>query len=394
MFVQLATALTQINVPPERAAELVLSGYNSTALADFLEQFWRVSSNAMRPSYAAATEVVPADLAAMARFNRFELPNPPVPPLPTPGPNGIVNGPETFHHLVYAYALENTKMVDIFRRVLFELVHGERLSLGSQATQRWAQLTEDLFFTHPRGYSIRGVTSDVRSRHEAVRRNAYYRLLGLDLNHGQDDGTPYPYPKAEVANRDFAQLLEALLREVWIGAKNRNNFVGEDATDDNAIDTILQRLRELLLARRLGGALFREEFDAVAMLSWFHLTLLYNTTITSDLRADAASPTDRLRLIAQKVGVTPHSRADAFFQLAQPLSILLRAIELDAIPSATALYNGPYTADLLTIITQWSIATGHNLKDPTLRTSVTDVVTRTLQPTNNGQNRIAAVLAK
>jgi hypothetical protein len=328
----------------------------------------------------------------MARFNRFEPPSPPVPPIPLPGPGGIVNGPESFHHIWYAYALENTKMVEVFRRVLFELIHGERLSLGSQVTQRWAQLTEDLFFTHPRGYSIRGVTSDIRSRHDAVRRMAYYRLLGLDLNHGQEDGTPYPYHKPEVANRDVTQLLEALLREVWLGVKNRNNFVGEDSTDDSAIDTLVRRLRELLIARRLGGALTREEFDAVAMLSWFHLTLMFNTAITADLRADAASATDRLRLIAHKVGVTPHSRADAFLQLAQPLSIILRAVEFNAIPSPAALYNGPYTADMLTIITQWSIATGQNLKDPTTRVPVTDVVTRTLQPSSNGHSRVASFM--
>lgn len=392
MFVQLATALTPLFPTPEDAAEAVLSGFNSTQLADFLEQYWRVASLAIRPSYSAATGLVPADLAAMARNNRFEPPTPPVPPLPVPGPGGIFNGPESFHHLSYAYVLENTKMVDVFRRVLFDLVHGERLSLGSQATQRWAQLTEELFFTHPRTYSIRGVTSDIRSKHDAVRRNAYYRLLGLDLNHGQDDGSQYPYPKAEVANREFSQLLEALLREVWIGAKNRNNFVGEDATDDNAIDTLVRRLREMLLARRLGGALLREEFDAVAMLSWFHLTLLFNTVVTADLRADAASATDRLRLIAQKVGITPHSRADAFIQLSQPLSIILRAIEFNAIPSPTALYNGPYTADMLTIITQWSIATGQNLKDPTMRVPVTDVVTRMAQPSSNGQSRVASFM--
>jgi hypothetical protein len=393
MFVQLATAFA-IAVPPEDAAEAVLTGFNSTELADYLEQYWRVASLALRPSYAAATGLVRQDLADMARFNRFEPASAPVPPLGTPGTGGVFNGPESFHHLVYAYLLENTKMVDVFRRVLFELVHGERLSLGSQATQRWAQLTEELFFTHPRAYSIRGVTSDVRSRHEAVRRNAYFRLLGLDLNHGQDDGSPYPYPKAEVSNRDFAPLLEALLREVWIGTKNRSNFVGEDATDDNAIDTLIRRLREMLLARRLGGALLREEFDAVAMLSWFHLTLLFNTVITADLRADAASASDRLRLIAQKVGVTPHSRTDAFIQLAQPLSIILRAIELNAISSPTALYNGPFTADMLTIITQWSIATGQNLKDPTMRIPATDVVTRSLQPSSNGQSRIASLVTR
>jgi hypothetical protein len=380
MFVQLATALTPVFPRPEDAAQAVLSGYNSTQLADFLEQYWDVAVRAMRPAYADATNIEPVDLAAMARANRFEPPNPPPPPLPAPGPGGIVNGPESFHHLIYAFALENTKMVEIFRRVLIELVHGERLSLGSQVTQRWAQLTEELFFTHPRAYSIRGITSDVRSRHDAVRRNAYYRLLGLDLSHGQEDGAQVPYVKAEVANRDFALLFEALLREVWLAIKNRNNLVGEDATDENAIDTLRRRLREMLLARRLGGALTREEFDAVAMLSWFHLTVLFNTAITADLRADAAGAADRLRLIGHKVGIPPHSRTDAFLQLAQPLSIILRAIELDAVPNAEALYAGPYTADMLTLITQWSIATGQNLKDPMLRAPITDVVTRPQVP--------------
>ncbi len=392
MFVELATALTPAFPTPEDAAEGVLTGFNSTQIADFLEQFWRVATTAYRPSFEAATNVVGEDLAFMARSETFEAIVPPIPPLGTPGTGGVFNGPETFHHLAYAYALENTKMVEIFRRVILEYITGERLSLGSQATQRWVQLTEELFFTHPRVYSIRGVTSDLRSRHDAVRRNAYNRLLGFDLNHGQEDGSPYPYPRADVSNRDFAQLFEALMREVWIGLKNRSNFVGEDATDDSAIETLLRRIREMLLARRLGGALAREEFDAVAMLSWFHLTLLFNTSVTDDLRAGAAGPADRLRLIGQKVGIAPHSRTAAFLQLAQPMSIILRAIELNAIPTPADLYNGPFTADMLTLITQWSIATGQNLKDPSLRSSVADLSVRADQRAMNGQSRVAAFL--
>ncbi|HKY48457.1 MAG TPA: hypothetical protein VJQ79_10795 [Acidimicrobiia bacterium] len=392
MFIQLATSLTPMFPTPADAAEATLSGFNSTQLADYLEQYWRVASAALRPGFAAATGVTPVDLAAMARFNRFEPPSPVVPPLPPPGPGGIVNGPESFHHLAYAFALENTKMVDIFRRVVAEFAVGERLSLGSQVTQRWAQITEELFFTHPRSYSIRGVTSDVRPNHAGARRNAYYRLLGLDLSHGLEDGTPFPYIKPDVANRDFSQLFEALLREVWLGFKNRSNFSGEDSTDDAAILELLRRLQEMLLARRLGGALSREEFDAVAMLSWFHLTLLFDTAITVDLRAQAAGAADRLRLIGQRVAIAPHARSDAFLQLAQPLSIILRAIEFGAIPTPADLYNGPYTADMLTIITQWSIATGQNIKDPTARTPVSDVVIRRMVPSANGRSRIGPVV--
>jgi hypothetical protein len=381
MFLELATSLVPFFGTPEEGAEAALTGFNSTQLADYLEQYWGVATGAIPAG--GVTGVVGADLAAMGRFNRFEPPAPVVPPIP---PNQT-----PFHHLAYAFAIENTRAVEIIRRVLTEVVVGERLSLGSQATQRWAQLTEELFFTHPRTYSIRGITSDLRLNHGAVRRNAYHRLLGLDLSHGLDDGAPFPYPKAEVANRDFSQLFEALLREVWLGFKNRANLIGEDATDDAGIDELLRRLREMLLARRLGGALFREEFDAVAMLSWVHLTVLFNTQITADLRVNAAGAADRLRLLGQKVGIAPHSRADAFLQLAQPLSIVLRAIEAGPIAPA-ALYNGGFTADMLTIISQWSIATGQNLKDPTARVTATEAVTSRVAPRTNGHSRVAAFL--
>jgi hypothetical protein len=368
MFVELASSLVPVFGTPELAAEATLTSFNSTQLADFLEQSWAATVSGLPvPNPFEIDAAASAALAAMARFNRFEPSGALTPP---------PDGPVPFHHLAYAFSLENTRMVEIFRRVLAEFAIGERLSLGSAATQRWAQVTEELFFTHPRAYSIRGVTSDLRPSHGAVRRNAYYRVLGLDLSHGLDDGSPYPYPKAEIANREFTQLFEALLREVWLGFKNRSNFSGENSTDDAAIEELLRRLREMLGARRLGGALTREEFDAITMLSWFHLTVLFNTTITSDLRANASGTTDRLRLIGQKVALAPHSRADAFLQLAQPLSIILRAIEFNLVPSAASLYFGPFTRDILTIITQWSIATGQNLKDATLRVPVNDIVTR------------------
>lgn len=384
MFVELASSLVPVFGTPELAAEATLTSFNSTQVADFLEQSWAATLSGLPvPNPFEFNAADAAALAAMARFNRFEPGGALTPP---------PDGPVPFHHLVYAFALENTRMVEIFRRVVAELATGERLSLGSAATQRWAQITEDLFFTHPRAYSIRGVTSDLRPNHGAVRRNAYYRVLGLDLSHGQDDGSPYPYPKAEIANREFSQLFEALLREVWLGFKNRTNFSGENSTDDAAIEELLRRLREMLGGRRLGGALTREEFDAITLMSWFHLTVLFNTTITTDLRATASGPTDRLRLIGQKVGLAPHSRADAFLQLAQPLSIILRAIEFDLVPSAASLYFGPFTKDMLTIITQWSIATGQNLKDASLRVPVSDTVTRQALAPASSRPRVAALI--
>ena len=59
-------------------------------------------------------------------------------------------------------------------------------------------------------------------------------------------------------------------------------------------------------------------------------------------------------------------------------------------PSAASLYFGPFTADMLTIITQWSIATGQNLKDATLRVPVSDLVTRQALAPAGSKPRVAA----
>jgi hypothetical protein len=205
--------------------------------------------------------------------------------------------------------LENTRMVDIFRRVAYEWLHGERLPLPSELTQRWLHTTEQLFFGTPWGYSIRSVTSALRPDSGGVRRNAYYRMFGMDLNHGTDDGHVYPYVKADVANRDFAAVFEALLVETWRGYANRTTLVAENLTDDVAILTLVRRLQEMLQSRRSSGTLSREEFEAVAMLSWFHLTVEDpNSPIVRDLNAFGGGLADRLTKIGDQVGL-PCSRA-------------------------------------------------------------------------------------
>jgi hypothetical protein len=160
-------------------------------------------------------------------------------------------------------------------------------------------------------------------------------------------------------------VFESLLAEVWKGYINRRNFLTANATDDNAIIELVRRLREMLNARRQNGNLAREEFDAVATLSWFFLTIAYNTQVVEDLNATAIGVADRLRLIGERVGMVPHARADSYFQLATPMSEILRAIETDAIPNAADLYSGFHQPFMLQIITHWSIATGRNLKDVT-----------------------------
>ena len=58
-----------------------------------------------------------------------------------------------------------------------------------------------MFYRDPPPFFITAVTGYVRPDIHATRRNAYQRMFGMDLNHGTDDNKPYPYVKAEAANK-------------------------------------------------------------------------------------------------------------------------------------------------------------------------------------------------
>jgi hypothetical protein len=343
MFIETANAMGG----NAAAADIILTQQRPLQILDYLEGYWQIAA----PGFP-----VPAD-PAMARPTALDPPGLLAPPAP-----GLV------HHIAYALCLENTRLADIMRRVVAEYRSGERLPPATAPTLRWLQATEEVFFTSPVPFSVRSLASSLRPDPAAIRRNAYYRLLGMDLNHGTEDGRPYQYVKADVSNRDFSVAFETLLAEAWKGYINRNNSFGENRTDDNAINELVRRLQEMLNARRQAGNLAREEFDAVATLSWFFLTIAYDTQVVRDLDATAVGVADRLRLIGERVGMAPHARADSYFQLAHPMSVILRAIEQNAILAAggaSSLYDGFYQPWMLQIITHWSIATGRNLKDVT-----------------------------
>ena len=362
MFTQLATALVPIFGNATDAADSVLSDFRPSELSEYLEGFWFAVRNGARQAAFGPL------LNAVAHRNMARDPAAaPIDPA-APAPAFV---PTQHHHICYAFMLENTRIVDIFRRVVREWLQGERLPTATQRSQRWLQTTEQLFFADAWPYSVRAVTSTIRPDSGAVRRNAYYRLLGMDLNHGTDDGGPYAYLKAEIANRDFSSMFEALLAEVWRGYTNRLTLVAQNLTDNNAITNLVRLLREMLQSRRLAGALSREEFDAVAVLSWFHLTVRFNTQVVQDLNARADGVANRLVKIGERVGLPAHARSDAFIQLAAPISRILLAIESGAVAAAgpASLYVPGllYTNDMLQIITHWSIATGRDVKDLSTR---------------------------
>jgi hypothetical protein len=194
-------------------------------------------------------------------------------------------------------------------------------------------------------------------------------MFGMELNHGTDDNSPYPYSKADAANNEFVTTLEELLREVWVGHINRENTSGTKPTDDPKIEELAHKLHDMLTSRRQNGNISREEFASVAMMSWFHLTVDSNLPIIEDLRANGVSPEQRLFKIAQMVGLPAHGLSRSYFEIAEPLSALLIGIESGALhaPGAARAFYDPTVPNSLagimnTIITHWSIITGHDIK--------------------------------
>jgi hypothetical protein len=275
-----------------------------------------------------------------------------------------------WHHLIYAYMIENTRALEVFRRVLDSCLHGERLGLMSPASQRWLWTTEELFYRDPPSFSISTLTSSIRPSLAATRRNAYQRIFGMTLN-STDDKTAFAV--AEQANLDFVKVVDDLLYELWEGRQNFANAVGARPTDDAKIAELAERLCDMLQSRRVEGALSREEFSAVSMMSWFHATLEAPAhPIIVDLRAEANSPEERLFKIAQRVDYPAHGLAKSYLEISEPLSRLLIAIEQGTYnnplavpalytPSPPAPPGGP-SPDTDTIITHWSVIRGRDVK--------------------------------
>lgn len=275
-----------------------------------------------------------------------------------------------WNHLIYAYMIENTRIFEIFQRVLREYLTGENLEVPSEPGHSWLRASEDLFYRDLPSAHIAAVTSDVRPDMRASRRNAYFRFFGMDLNHGTVENQPYLFEKPKAANRDFVRVWEEFLREVWKGIENSVNTSGVNATDDAAIANLANQLFDMLRVRRARGNLSREEFVFVTMFSWFHLTVEFDSPIVRDLKAEATSPEERLRKIGERVGLPAHAKSESYFVLAEAMSRLLIDIEMGLFnnpDNVRALYappppDNPLRADVMTVITHWSLATGRDLK--------------------------------
>jgi hypothetical protein len=278
-------------------------------------------------------------------------------------------------HLIYAYLVESTGVIDVLGEVVRRFMVGETLEAPSVQTLEWARATEELFFRDPPLFHILGATSMLRPRAQDNRWNAYYRMFGCTPPQARpDDVAAWKLDVGAGANLRFIELWHELLRQVWMGVQNARNAVGANPTDPSYLAYLCQTIGELLRLRRRGGMLAREEFAYVCMLSWFHLTVESDTPVVIDLRATASglgNPADRLAAIATRVGRRGAPQSRELFELADRMSVFLWALELDVFTDQTnaeMLYaqpvGGNQIADnMIRIIDLWQSATGERLKD-------------------------------
>ncbi len=290
---------------------------------------------------------------------------------PSPGENPPLALP--WEHLFYAYLIENTGVIEILGEVVRRFVAGETLETPSLDTQRWLRATEELFFRDSPLFHLAGLTSQVRPDLRVTRRNAYWRLLGMDLSHPLAGGGDQIWKRdVGVANLRFHELWVDFLRAVWTAIENARNTSGPNPTDDAYVLEVSQYLRDLLQMRRRGGNLAREEFVHVSTLSWFHLTVDLDSPVIVDLRAQGTDAADRLIKLGDRVGIRPPAHARELFELAELASGLVRFVELGYFNSPVnvqALYAAPSQLrdDVQRIIDLWEMATGTTLKASAVR---------------------------
>ena len=356
---------------PVDAVNHILTELRPSQLMEFLEQWW---FKALDTTTLGITNDQKAKVREFARPAPFADPTVTVPA-----------DPIGWRHLSYAYFVEATRAHDIIERIISLLLTGESLPRPSAKTLAWCRNTEELFFKPYAPWSIASVTSSVRPSFPAVRRSAYYRLLGMDLPHSPDAETAKHVVKSDTANRAFSQVFESFLQEVWRAHVHKSNKVGVNSTDFGAIETHVKQLRDMLRARRHQGALAREEFATVAMAAWIHMSFEDNNQITNDLGARAGNSSDRLTTLGRLVGCPVHTKAYSFLELAEPMDRILRRIEatnhpdedfgadyvdfyvrspnVDNNSTASAYRPGLNLADdTLTVITHWGQARNVNLK--------------------------------
>ncbi len=294
------------------------------------------------------------------------------------------------YHLIYAYLIENTKILDIFAKVLEIYFNSEDFgTTDNELAFNWLTNSEALFYKNDTlGTST--ISSFIRSNPNSIRRNAYWRMFGMDLSFSQSSSESSLYFKSKQANSEFVVIFEKYLSEFWQAYANANNSSGVNSSDYSVLEDLALQLKELLAARRgsttlpfRASTLSKEEYYSVLITSWFLFAISYDSPIVKFLKCQSTTAGERLLKIGSKVGIPCHQKSQTLFEMASAASNILRKIEngglLDNITdirdivraqiiSTTDVKTNVLT-DLLTLINNWEKATGHRIKNVDNRVS-------------------------
>lgn len=291
------------------------------------------------------------------------------------------------YHLIYAYLIENTRIFQIFERIIEKYLNDEELGIANtEEVFYWIQNSERLFYKSdtPKATNLR---SYIRPSADASRRNAYHRMFGMDLAFGDVDSknTSIAYNKAKAANLQFVLIFERYLSEIWQGYINARNTSGANTADVNILVELAQQLREMLIARRGNLSsyakqnLSREEYSSVLMSSWFTFIISWDSPIVTYLNSQSSTIGERLMKIGMKAGVPAHSKCQSLFDMAASAATILLTVEAGGVLDDAAWVqhmlsslspnapNSPihknFMTDFLTVINNWEKATGHKIKN-------------------------------
>ena len=302
------------------------------------------------------------------------------------------------YHMIYAYMIENTRIAQIMEKLIMLYQQDELLGIAgpgivaNQNAFQWIMNTENLFFKQLSNHHQRNIAGQVRPGIDANRRNAYYRMFGMDLAFGET-AVSQPYYKAQSSNVQFIFLFEQFLTEAWQAYTNARNTSGANSTDYQRLIDIVTKLRQMMMARRgatgninLGQYrymnLSKEEYSSVLMMSWFFFIISYNASpLVTFLGCQANTAAERLIKIGRKVNVDAHGQSQGLMDMSGPANSILRAIEAGAFevpgwlqasiesqtPSGMPVATPQQSAalvDMLTIINNWEKTTSHRIKNP------------------------------
>ena len=111
-------------------------------------------------------------------------------------------------HLIWAYVVENTRIFDIFNKVLETYMWSEDLEVPSPASQLFLRNLEFLIYGDAIPSMIWTAGGRARKDEVANRLTVYYWMFGLDLSHAHELVGPHPYTKPAAANREFIPVFE------------------------------------------------------------------------------------------------------------------------------------------------------------------------------------------